>query len=129
MQYPLPSRVLHRSRQQLPETARRPIEDRHCRQEAHLQLHLSPEAALPAHRAEEQSAEVRQYQEVRQTTAEVHQAATAAVTAAVHHQRLPVRQATVQAVAEDTAEAVRAEAAVRAAAAAEARLEEEDRNH
>jgi hypothetical protein len=32
-------------------------------------------------------------------------------------------------VAEDTAEAVRAEAAVRAAAAAEARLEEEDRNH
>lgn len=97
--------------------------------EAHLQAHLSPEAALPAHRAEEQSAEVRQYQEVRQTTAEVHQAATTAVTAAVRHRRLPVRQATVQAVAEDTAEAVRAEAAVRAAAAAEARLEEEDRNH
>lgn len=97
--------------------------------EAHLQVHLSPEAALPAHRAEEQSAEVRQYQEVRQTTAEVHQAATAAVTTAVRHRRLPVRQVTVQAVAEDTAEAVRAEAAVRAAAAAEARLEEEDRNH
>ena len=97
--------------------------------EAHLQVHLSPEAALPAHRAEEQSAEVRQYQEVRQTTAEVHQAATAAVTAAVHHRRQPVRQATVQAVAEDTAEAVQAEAAVRAAAAAEARPEEEDRNH
>lgn len=128
MQYPLPSRVLHQSLLFLQATARRPIEDRHCRQEAQLQDHLSPEEALPAHRAEEQSAEVRQYQEVRQTTAEVHQAATAAVTAAVHHQRLPVRQATVQAVAEDTAEAVRAEAAVRAAAAAEARLEEEDRN-
>lgn len=97
--------------------------------EVHLQAHLSPEAALPAHRAEEQSVEVRQYQEVRQTTAEAHQAATAAVTAAVRHRRPHVRQATVQAVAEDTAEAVQAEAAVRAAAAAEVRPAEEDRNH
>ncbi len=95
--------------------------------EAHLQVHLSPEAALPAHRAEEQSAEVRQYQEVRQTTAEVHQAATAAVTAAVHHRRLPVRQATVQAVAADTAEEVPAVAEATAEEAAEARPEEEDR--
>ena len=86
--------------------------------EVHLQAHLSPEAALPAHRAEEQSVEVRQYQEVRQTTAEAHQAATAAVTAAVRHRRPHVRQATVQ-----------AEAAVRAAAAAEVRPAEEDRNH
>ena len=105
--------------------AGRHTEGRLCLRHQHLKAHpIQEAAAVRAARAEEQSAASRQRPEVRQATTEVRR--QAAITAARHQPR-HVRQATVQAVAADTAEEVPAVAEATAEAAAEDLAEEEDR--